>query len=112
MKPSKKALAKGKKQADIERQLKKKCCELIGGYWVIDWLTGQRSCFGFCQGCGKHRRLELSHEPPKGMGGTTAEYSTDEDAEHRVTLKCHTCHIGGEHHEKIITDSGPEWGIK
>ena len=108
MKQSKKALARGKKQGDIDRQLKKKCCELIRGTYV----EMANVCFGRCQSCSIRTFLELSHEPPKGMGGTTREYSTDEDAEHRVTLKCQKCHGEKIHHEKIITDSEPEWGSK
>lgn len=108
MKQSKKADAKRKERQDIERQQKKTLCELIGGTWQESFGV----CHGNCPTCGKERWLELSHEPPKGMGGTTREYSTDEDAENQVKLRCHKCHLEGQHHEKIITDSKLEWRIK
>lgn len=103
MKHSKKALAKRKERIEINRQLKKKCCELIGGKWVEP-----NSCYGTCLACmaGKHW-LELSHEPPKGMGGTTAEYTVEGKGGRKVTLRCHKCHAEGIHHEKIITEPKP-----
>lgn len=98
MKQSKKADTKRKKRQDVEHQLKKKCCELIGGDWV-KW--GRRwFCIGNCPVCGETSNLELSHEPPKGMGGTTREYSTDEYAENQVMLRCHKCH--GAYHGEVI----------
>ena len=47
-------------------------------------------CGGLCEICGKYpdwRGLSLSHEVPKGMGGTTHSYTLDE-----VKMLCSQCH--------------------
>jgi len=47
-------------------------------------------CRGLCEQCGQPpdwRGLSLSHTKPKGMGGTTHEYTIEE-----VQLLCGRCH--------------------
>ena len=69
--PSKKLRAQQKREADLRRQ----ATERAGG---------------LCEKCGElpdWRGLSLSHTKPKGMGGTTYQYSINE-----VQYLCGRCH--------------------
>lgn len=57
---------------------------------------------GLCEGmvngkpCGSAQRLQIHHDPIKGMGGTTHIYTDDE-----LWLLCYRCHAN-KHGERVV----------
>lgn len=101
--------AKKREAMRDEVKVRQACCSRAGGVWLsTEGIYGGVCVGGKCEECGKPPRgrmlLEFAHDIARSQGGETSEDN--------CYYKCIECHKGGDHHEKIVLDSKPQWSRK